>query len=110
MPAALLSETDSPTPKAYAGAAACLECHSDMKDTLAPTLHGRGGFGALSDRGCETCHGPAKAHAENPDGSSLIPAFEKLDAKTQARTCQQSRRRQNWGDPRTAFTRSVPDR
>ena len=30
---------------AYAGGEVCLECHADMADTLAPTPHGKGGFG-----------------------------------------------------------------
>lgn len=73
----------------YAGAETCLECHADMGDTLAPTPHGKGGFGKLSDRGCETCHGPAKAHSENPDDASLLPSITKWSAAEQAQTCQQ---------------------
>ena len=43
----------------------------------------------LSDRGCETCHGPAKGHVEDPDDAALIPSFDALSAQQQARTCQQ---------------------
>src|SRR5688572_6763599 len=79
----------SPPPRPqqqYAGAAACLECHAEMGDTLAPTLHGKSGFTELSDRGCETCHGPAKGHAEDPGDDALIPKFTELSAQQQART------------------------
>jgi len=93
--AAMVAFTVLPVPAApaepepeYAGGTTCIECHADMTDTLAPTPHGKAGFSELSDRACETCHGPAKAHAEDPGDSALIPAFERLDARTQARTCQ----------------------
>jgi DmsE family decaheme c-type cytochrome len=76
-------------PQRYAGAAACLECHADMGDTLAPTPHGKAGFAELSDRGCETCHGPAKAHSENPDDQALWPSITAMTGAEQARTCQQ---------------------
>ncbi|HVU34209.1 MAG TPA: cytochrome c3 family protein [Opitutaceae bacterium] len=46
-------------PRNFAGAKACDECHSDLRDKLAKAPH-RG----IS---CESCHGPANAHAANPD-------------------------------------------
>jgi hypothetical protein len=46
-------------PNAYAGYQACAECHSDIIDKRAGSHH-RG-------LACETCHGPAAAHAEAPD-------------------------------------------
>ncbi|HUP22321.1 MAG TPA: DmsE family decaheme c-type cytochrome [Thermoanaerobaculia bacterium] len=73
----------------YAGAATCLECHSDMGDTLAGTPHGQSGFGKLSDRGCESCHGPAMAHADDPGDPSLFPRFSTWSAARQAESCQQ---------------------
>lgn len=44
-------------PIAYAGAAACLECHDEVFAKAAKTAHK-----AIS---CETCHGPLVAHAED---------------------------------------------
>lgn len=43
----------------FAGAKACYECHDDTREKLAKFEH----------RGiaCESCHGPAKAHANNSD-------------------------------------------
>jgi DmsE family decaheme c-type cytochrome len=73
----------------YAGTASCLECHADMGDTLTGTPHGTAAFSELSDKGCETCHGPAKGHADNPDDTALLPSITKLDARQQAKTCQQ---------------------
>jgi len=43
----------------FAGKKACDECHSDHINKL-----NKGEHKTLS---CETCHGPAKAHTENPD-------------------------------------------
>ena len=46
-------------PIVFAGKKACDECHSDHLLKLA-----KGDHKTLS---CETCHGPAQAHADNPD-------------------------------------------
>ena len=35
------------------------------------------------------CHGPGKAHGENPDDKTLWPSITALPAAEQARTCQQ---------------------
>lgn len=43
----------------YAGRKACDECHSDECQKLA-----KGEHKLIS---CESCHGPAQAHADNPD-------------------------------------------
>ena len=48
-------------PRSYAGMKACDECHSDTLATLA-----KGAHAAVS---CEACHGPALAHADNPDAT-----------------------------------------
>jgi hypothetical protein len=43
----------------YAGKKACDECHSDEIQKLAKGEH--------KSISCESCHGPAQAHADNPD-------------------------------------------
>jgi DnaJ-class molecular chaperone len=43
----------------FAGEVACADCHEDV------TREKRGGY--HRDLSCETCHGPAKAHADDPD-------------------------------------------
>ncbi|MBI5836562.1 MAG: hypothetical protein HZB25_04895 [Candidatus Eisenbacteria bacterium] len=47
----------------YAGAQACRECHQEQFDAKAVGNH--------KNLGCETCHGPSAAHAEDP--SSVKP-------------------------------------
>lgn len=45
-------------PLAYAGAAACAECHADQAEKKS-----KGGHKTVA---CESCHGPLKAHADDP--------------------------------------------
>ena len=63
---------------AYAGDSVCLECHEEAKESIASTSHGKSGFDQLSSRGCEACHGPAKAHSEDPGDESLLPTLLNL--------------------------------
>ena len=46
---------------AYAGRAACLECHADAADAAKG-----GGHAGVH---CEACHGPLAAHAADPSGA-----------------------------------------
>ena len=46
-------------PPLYSGAKACVECHDDTVDKLAKDHH--------RTVGCESCHGPSRPHARNPD-------------------------------------------
>ena len=60
---------------AYAGRAACAECHDEVAAALARDRHGR--------IGCETCHGPLARHAADPD--AVAP--DKLDATPLCARC-----------------------
>ncbi|HJQ98560.1 MAG TPA: multiheme c-type cytochrome [Candidatus Polarisedimenticolaceae bacterium] len=62
-------------PLAYAGRAACLDCH----DTIG-SLKGSGKHAGV---GCEACHGPLQAHVA--DAASVTP--EKPDAQSLCTTC-----------------------
>lgn len=46
-------------PVAYAGQAACADCHADVADTRAEARHK-----AIA---CESCHGPLAKHAQDAD-------------------------------------------
>jgi len=48
----------------YAGQEACAECHDDVAAAKSLDLH--------ADISCETCHGPGRAHADNPDSAQVI--------------------------------------
>lgn len=51
----------------FAGRKACDECHSDEAKKLAGHGH--------KSLSCEACHGPAQAHADNPDVKLQKPQF-----------------------------------
>ncbi len=62
----------------FIGAETCLACHEEQGNSIAGTSHGHAGFSALSPNGCETCHGPGSAHAEDPDNLELRPSLDRL--------------------------------
>ncbi|HYU36030.1 MAG TPA: DmsE family decaheme c-type cytochrome [Thermoanaerobaculia bacterium] len=75
------------TPQGYAGSDTCVTCHSDIGDHLATTPHGKEVFASKASQGCESCHGPGAAHAENPDDPALRPSITKLSKKQQSAIC-----------------------
>ena len=61
----------------YAGEQACLACHADQPKGYHASAHGRG-FAAqspMATRGCESCHGPGKAHADSGGDRTKIKTF-----------------------------------
>jgi DmsE family decaheme c-type cytochrome len=49
----------------YAGGELCAGCHEDKSKQMAATVHAHAEVrGATFAAGCETCHGPGKAHAD----------------------------------------------
>jgi DmsE family decaheme c-type cytochrome len=61
----------------YVGSAACIKCHTDQGDTFMKTPHGQAKNSRTpeSAQGCETCHGPGKAHTD--DQTQPIRTFSK---------------------------------
>jgi hypothetical protein len=51
----------------FGGKKSCEECHEDKVQQL-----GKGSHKTLT---CEVCHGPAQAHADNPDIKPVTQAF-----------------------------------
>lgn len=51
-------------PVVYAGRAACADCHSDVVESRAGSKH--------AQIGCEACHGPLAAHANDPEKSKAV--------------------------------------
>ncbi len=83
----------APAPQAapagdYVGSDTCLGCHDDATKILATTSHWR----ATNPRtpaaaqGCETCHGPGRAHAESGD-PALIRVFTAISPREASATC-----------------------
>lgn len=75
-------------PEDYIGDAACVECHSTKSHSFNQSAH----FAFMTDprlplaqRGCEGCHGPGKAHQDNPEVELI--SFGKLSPKDSAAAC-----------------------
>jgi DmsE family decaheme c-type cytochrome len=77
-----------PASQGYAGSDVCMACHTEAGEHLANTPHGSKAFARLSAQGCESCHGPAAAHTENPDDPALRPAMDKLSPAQLSKVCQ----------------------
>jgi len=83
----------------YADAEECAACHEKIVATIQKTPHGRKGFSERSEWGCQTCHGPGKAHVEADGDKSLIKSFKTLRGKVASEPCLQCHtggRQTNW--------------
>ncbi|HSK70154.1 MAG TPA: DmsE family decaheme c-type cytochrome [Pyrinomonadaceae bacterium] len=83
------SATPTPNPADYVGAETCRACHEDQFNSVAQTKHGKlhqveSWKGKIQN--CESCHGPGKAHSEEPSVTNII-SFKNKDPKFIADTC-----------------------
>ena len=74
----------------YVGSETCAACHEPQFQNFDGTKHGK--LHTISSWkgkvvGCESCHGPGKAHVESAGDVTKIVSFKKLDAKAGAETC-----------------------
>jgi predicted CXXCH cytochrome family protein len=74
----------------YVGSETCAACHEAQFKSFEGTKHGK--LHTVSSwkgkvTGCETCHGPGKAHVEGSGDVTKIISFKKRDAKAIAETC-----------------------
>jgi DmsE family decaheme c-type cytochrome len=86
---AVKAQTPAPDAAAYAGEETCLTCHEDRKSGYHGSPHAR----ALDPRspaaanGCESCHGPGKAHVEGDGDKTKIKRLGSMAAKDVNETC-----------------------
>lgn len=85
----------------YLGSETCLGCHTDQETWADRNPHGSEAFAALSDQGCETCHGPGSLHVEDPESEALQPRLEHWTELRQSETCLSCH-----GDTHPSFERS----
>jgi len=73
----------------YVGSEACKDCHEDQFKTFLHTSHaGLSKIGSWKGQvtGCESCHGPGKAHTEEGDPKKII-GFKNKSSKEVSETC-----------------------
>lgn len=73
----------------YVGSDACKDCHEDQFKAFSHTTHSR--LASSSSwkgkvTGCESCHGPGKAHAEEGDPKKIV-SFKTKTSKETSETC-----------------------
>lgn len=74
----------------YMGSDSCRDCHEDQFKAFALTKHAK--LGQLADwkgkaHGCESCHGPGKAHIEGEGDKTKIISFKNKSSKAVSETC-----------------------
>jgi predicted CXXCH cytochrome family protein len=74
----------------YVGSETCAACHEAQFKSFDGTKHGK--LHTVSSWkgkvvGCESCHGPGKAHVESSGDPMKIISFKRMDAKTASETC-----------------------
>ncbi len=83
------AQTAPATPLAgYTGSEACATCHEGYAASIQASKHGQAKDARTpaAAQGCESCHGPGEAHANDPE--KVKPQrFDKLSAKAVTETC-----------------------
>ncbi len=74
----------------YVGSNVCKTCHPDVWATFYRNPHFKSlasGKEQPEDTGCESCHGPGKAHVEARGGKATIVAFSELGPEKTLNAC-----------------------
>jgi DmsE family decaheme c-type cytochrome len=73
----------------YVGTETCKACHEDQFSSVALTVHGKSDNSRWKDdvQGCESCHGPGKAHVDGGGDKTKITSFKNRSPKENSQTC-----------------------
>jgi DmsE family decaheme c-type cytochrome len=73
----------------YAGEDTCLTCHDDMKKGYHDSAHARAQNlrSPKANMGCESCHGPGKAHVDADGDPELIKRLAQVTPAEVSETC-----------------------
>ena len=73
----------------YVGSDTCVTCHDTEGKSLSKTEHARAANPRtpMAKQGCESCHGPGKAHVDADGDVSKIRVFPKLAPREASQVC-----------------------
>lgn len=74
----------------YVGSDSCKDCHEDQFKSFSETKHSKlSKLDSWKDKvqGCESCHGPGKAHLEDATDKTKIISFKNKNSKEISETC-----------------------
>jgi len=83
------ADADKYNPEDFVGSETCKACHEQQFNSFSKTPHAHlASAGWKSEKqGCESCHGPGKAHVEGGGDKTKIKTFEHETAKQISETC-----------------------
>ena len=73
----------------FVGSETCKACHEDQFNKFSKTAHAKlhKADWSATQQGCESCHGPGKAHVEGGGDKTKIRTFENESPKKISETC-----------------------
>jgi DmsE family decaheme c-type cytochrome len=92
------SDAAQPQPAAagYAGTETCVTCHTDQP-VHGPHARAADARAPMAKQGCESCHGPGKAHADAGGDPELMRAFREMSPNDASSTCTTCHNRSDHG-------------
>lgn len=87
--ATLAAAAQVPVGNDYVGSDTCITCHDSEGKSLAKTEHARAANPRtpMGKQGCESCHGPGKAHVEGDGDITKIRVFPKTAPREASQVC-----------------------
>ena len=86
---AAVAAAQRPAGNDYVGSDTCVTCHDTEGKSLSKTEHARAANPRtpMGKQGCESCHGPGKAHVDGEGDISKIRVFPKLAPREASQVC-----------------------